>query len=711
MFRRAYRGPHKTVAGSVKSRTRFTVETGMDLMKTHKFVHRAVFTAALSTASIFTSASSIAMASESGFRTSSSGIQLVQYQPPQSAPVNAQPNPAVTAELKRMFEESGQPMPSMNANELPNAQGQQANNIRPTQRPGKAPANMPQGSMQQARIQTSGMRQGSGQNAGRQQAAASAPSKPAAEKNVFKRFMSKVSGQEKKAAEAAVVPPVPPDYRAPAPAPPAGAVASTPVQNGRQAMPNPQNGQQSTLSSPAPRSQGVPTRTASASQSGSPGGNLQNKSAAATAPVRTAQAPAGSVQVRPASQPSQPVPAVPRIAQTPKKSAAPQAVSQNPQYQQPGSAPGFMPAGQSKSVVVQPAAKLPATAVNVAQQTPPKSGSTGNETRSDGLDDLFLESDASEDATDALDLDALVVSPKAMLAPAIESKPVVATESQPDENATEQNPFEAGESAVLEVVREANPLTGVRLEDSDEELFDAALSKSAATAGKSLLDGGTAAAKEAVAEIDEFGNSLPAIDLPAVEDLTQSVSEVLAQPDLGLPELDAADSAEASTGRAVLNSTEEQKSIPPVELKTVDAASGRNADTERLQQVAEQDRRLKQQRMIQSRAGQTGFKGYCPVELRDRRELVETNAEFTATFGLQTYSFSSAAAKTAFEGDPSRYAPAAGGSDVVLLVNGGEEQPGMLDYALWYRDRLYLFRSRETMAMFNSDPLRFANQY
>jgi YHS domain-containing protein len=370
-----------------------------------------------------------------------------------------------------------------------------------------------------------------------------------------------------------------------------------------------------------------------------------------------------------------------------------------------------MPAGQSKSVVVQPAAKLPATAVNVAQQTPPKSGPTGNETRSDGLDDLFLESDASEDATDALDLDALVVSPKAMLAPAIESKPVVATESQPDENATEQNPFEAGESAVLEVVREANPLTGVRLEDSDEELFDAALSKSAATAGKSLLDGGTAAAKEAVAEIDEFGNSLPAIDLPAVEDLTQSVSEVLAQPDLGLPELDAADSAEASTGRAVLNSTEEQKSIPPVELKTVDAASGRNADTERLQQVAEQDRRLKQQRMIQSRAGQTGFKGYCPVELRDRRELVETNAEFTATFGLQTYSFSSAAAKTAFEGDPSRYAPAAGGSDVVLLVNGGEEQPGMLDYALWYRDRLYLFRSRETMAMFNSDPLRFANQY
>ena len=61
--------------------------------------------------------------------------------------------------------------------------------------------------------------------------------------------------------------------------------------------------------------------------------------------------------------------------------------------------------------------------------------------------------------------------------------------------------------------------------------------------------------------------------------------------------------------------------------------------------------------------------------------------------------------------DPSRYAPAAGGSDVVLLVNTGEEQPGLLDYTLWYRDRLYMFRSRETMASFSSNPSKFANQY
>ena len=135
------------------------------------------------------------------------------------------------------------------------------------------------------------------------------------------------------------------------------------------------------------------------------------------------------------------------------------------------------------------------------------------------------------------------------------------------------------------------------------------------------------------------------------------------------------------------------------------------AETEHLRQIAEQERQQRQRRLIQSRTGQTGFKGFCPIQLRERRELVESSDQFTSTFGLQTYSFSSAEAKASFDVEPSRYAPAAGGSDVVVLVNSGEEQPGLLDYALWYRDRLYMFRSRETMTLFSKDPQRFASQY
>lgn len=126
---------------------------------------------------------------------------------------------------------------------------------------------------------------------------------------------------------------------------------------------------------------------------------------------------------------------------------------------------------------------------------------------------------------------------------------------------------------------------------------------------------------------------------------------------------------------------------------------------------ATQARRSQQMYRIMSRTGKTGFKGFCPVALRDQRELIDAHSNLRARFGLATYYFSSSAAKARFEADPTRYAPAAGGSDVVLLVNTGEEEIGSLDFSLWYRDRLYLFRSRETRALFSKNPTRFANQY
>lgn len=132
---------------------------------------------------------------------------------------------------------------------------------------------------------------------------------------------------------------------------------------------------------------------------------------------------------------------------------------------------------------------------------------------------------------------------------------------------------------------------------------------------------------------------------------------------------------------------------------------------ERRRLLASRARRDHQTYRIMARTGKTGFKGFCPVELRDNRELVDSRQEHKSRFGLQTYYFSSEEARAAFEENPSRYAPAAGGSDVVLLVNTSEEEPGSLDFSLWYRDRLFLFRSRETQQLFSKNPARYANQY
>ncbi len=150
----------------------------------------------------------------------------------------------------------------------------------------------------------------------------------------------------------------------------------------------------------------------------------------------------------------------------------------------------------------------------------------------------------------------------------------------------------------------------------------------------------------------------------------------------------------------------EPKIVPPRYIETPAQPSAQT-----LKALDGRARREQQRYRIMARTGKLGFKGFCPVALRNERDLVDSREQFKAKFGLQTYYFSSAEAKAAFDADPARYAPAGGGSDVVLLVNTGEEVPGSLDFSLWYRDRLYMFRSRETQAMFSKNPRRFADEY
>ena len=114
---------------------------------------------------------------------------------------------------------------------------------------------------------------------------------------------------------------------------------------------------------------------------------------------------------------------------------------------------------------------------------------------------------------------------------------------------------------------------------------------------------------------------------------------------------------------------------------------------------------------IESRRHLTGFMGFCPVTLREDRDLADVSEEYEARFGLKSYHFSSADACDRFKANPTRYAPAAGGADVVALVNSGEQHAGSLEFAMWYRDRLYLFCSHETVSLFRADPAIFGDQY
>ena len=108
-----------------------------------------------------------------------------------------------------------------------------------------------------------------------------------------------------------------------------------------------------------------------------------------------------------------------------------------------------------------------------------------------------------------------------------------------------------------------------------------------------------------------------------------------------------------------------------------------------------------------SEAPEAGLRGVCLVTLYEEKRIVPVGLDFTAEYQSQHYQFHSAAALEKFKAAPQRYAPAAGGLDVVAVRNERRVIPGSLAFSLWYRHQLYLFSSRENADAFRRDPDTF----
>ncbi|WP_437200741.1 hypothetical protein [Planctomicrobium sp. SH664] len=113
---------------------------------------------------------------------------------------------------------------------------------------------------------------------------------------------------------------------------------------------------------------------------------------------------------------------------------------------------------------------------------------------------------------------------------------------------------------------------------------------------------------------------------------------------------------------------------------------------------------------IAARKDLPGLKGFCPVVLRDHRDLVDSNPAFSVIYNGKRYEFSSVAAMETFLHEPTKYAPAAAGNDVIHLALTGEPQAGSLEHAVWYKGRLYLFSGVETMETFVAAPSGHATE-
>ena len=181
----------------------------------------------------------------------------------------------------------------------------------------------------------------------------------------------------------------------------------------------------------------------------------------------------------------------------------------------------------------------------------------------------------------------------------------------------------------------------------------------------------------------------PADDSQLTEPVAESTDAATQSPTLELPPLPEENPSEETTPAEESAPVEEQ-AAPALKVEFAEAPQQRT--------------REEKMALINKRAEQKGLQGFCPVVLRDDRELEDAQAQFSSTFDSKTYHFSSVEAKDKFDQKPERYAPAAAGHDVVLLTEKTEDVEGSLVHASWFRDRLYLFSDSVTKAKFVATP-------
>ena len=152
------------------------------------------------------------------------------------------------------------------------------------------------------------------------------------------------------------------------------------------------------------------------------------------------------------------------------------------------------------------------------------------------------------------------------------------------------------------------------------------------------------------------------------------------------------------------------KNDAPIADETPSTESPKQAAQEPTQDEAttpNQDQVDSKMKQIAERGELRGLKGFCPVMLRDERDLKNAMPEHHSVFKGRTYYFSSADTKAAFDEQPQKYAPISGGQDVVLLKETVTKE-GSLDHAVLFKDRLYLFTSQKTLEQFVAAPKEFA---
>lgn len=102
-----------------------------------------------------------------------------------------------------------------------------------------------------------------------------------------------------------------------------------------------------------------------------------------------------------------------------------------------------------------------------------------------------------------------------------------------------------------------------------------------------------------------------------------------------------------------------------------------------------------------------GLSGYCPVKLMEDREWIQGNPDLAERYRGVVYYFSGLLQRDRFLSNPDRYAPRNLGCDPVVLHREQRAVTGRIQYGMFFRGNLYLFRTASNRDTFRRDPRRY----
>jgi protein disulfide-isomerase len=106
----------------------------------------------------------------------------------------------------------------------------------------------------------------------------------------------------------------------------------------------------------------------------------------------------------------------------------------------------------------------------------------------------------------------------------------------------------------------------------------------------------------------------------------------------------------------------------------------------------------------------TAMDGYCPVTLLEQERWVKGDPRWGAVHRGRTYMFLSQQHQQRFLSAPDRYSPVLSGFDAASYVDRGELVPGLRAHGMWFRGKIYLFATEESLNRFSQAPEFYAQR-